>query len=71
MNDFLSSAQTSTDTVTSVVSDTIATYDIPTQLAIIQNRQEIIITILLSAFLIALGCGVCYIFYRFLLRFFY
>lgn len=63
----------SSSVISSLSSDTdiIDTFDLPTQLAIIQNRQEIIITILLSAFLISLAGGVCYILYRFLLRFFY
>ena len=55
----------------SVVSNVVATLDTPdisTQLANISYRLDILITIALTALVIALGAGVCYMFYRFLYR---
>ena len=45
------------------------TTDIPTQLTNINYRLDIIITILLIVLITAVAVGVCYMIYRFLLRF--
>lgn len=61
----------SSDKDLSVVSNIVATLDtpdIPTQLANISYRLDILITIALTALVIALAVGVCYMFYRFLYR---
>lgn len=45
------------------------TTDIPTQLANINYRLDILITIALYALVILCAVGVCYLLYRFILRF--
>lgn len=47
----------------------VRTYDIPLQLAIIQNRIDLLVTINLYAFAFACAILVCYIFYSLLKKF--
>lgn len=58
-----------TNDVPSVPSNLVDTYDVPTQLANVNYRLDIIITILLFALCLGLVSGVVYLIYRFLLRF--